>query len=245
MKRTKAEILNGISNITESKIINNNTVWYKLKDGTTKIRLHLTDIVTRQNSGDIILNSGGWKTITTKDRLNSFLQPLGFYISQQNSVWYIKKDGKDTNYIFNDGMIITNNGDIKNTTIKNEKKTEDLKKKVNEYVKNYVNLLVNRKLPQPTNGDCWYCLMKTEDGRTLGDVSSSDHMLNHLKEKYYVPSILANAVEEFGMSQVNKHTIGYWWKYHDSRLEAWEDYTKKQVTKVLRRYIYRRVGLAS
>lgn len=245
MKRTKKEILNGINNITESKVIDNNTVWYKLKDGTTKIRLHLTDIITRQTNGDIILNSGGWKTVTTKDRLNSYLQPLGFYISQRNSVWYIKKDGKDTDYIFNDGMIITNNGGIKNATIKNEKKTENLKKKVNEYVKNYVNLLVNRKLPLPTNGDCWYCLMKTEDGRTLGDISSSDHMFEHLKEKYYVPSILANAAEEFGMSQVSRHIIGYWWKFNNDRYEHYEDYTKKQVTKILRRYIYRRVGLAS
>jgi hypothetical protein len=42
------------------------------------IRLHDTDVVTLHPDGSITLNTGGWYTVTTKDRLNSYL-PFGVW----------------------------------------------------------------------------------------------------------------------------------------------------------------------
>jgi len=71
MRETKSQIMEGIETI-ESKVLADNTVEYKKPDGTTVIRFHHTDIIETAPDGTITLNSGGWKTMTTKDRMNSF-----------------------------------------------------------------------------------------------------------------------------------------------------------------------------
>ena len=50
----------------------NNTVRYSRNDGATVWRLHTTDIVIRHADQSWTLNSGGWRTVTTKDRINAY-----------------------------------------------------------------------------------------------------------------------------------------------------------------------------
>ena len=96
---TKTEIMADVdqNTITRSKFIANNTVKYTLKDGTQIIRLYKTDIITFHTDGMIELNTGGYYTRTTKDRLNRF-QP--FNIHQKNYVWYVESE----NLPFYDGI---------------------------------------------------------------------------------------------------------------------------------------------
>lgn len=54
------------------------------------------------NTGIHMLDSGGWLTKTTKDRINKYL-PDGCYISQKNHKWYLHQQGEDTRD-FEDGM---------------------------------------------------------------------------------------------------------------------------------------------
>lgn len=49
-------------------------------DDIIGVRLHATVIVTYHRDGRIILNTGGWNTPTTRDRLNQ-LTPLGVSVS--------------------------------------------------------------------------------------------------------------------------------------------------------------------
>lgn len=65
------------------------------------IRLYDTDIVIIRPDGNYRLNSGGWRTMLTKDRMNSVLPCC---IWQQNGVWHIGKD------MYEDGMLIGSNG---------------------------------------------------------------------------------------------------------------------------------------
>ena len=93
-KRSKKDILSGVtSNVTWSRKRYNNTVEYGLEDGTLAIRLHDTDIIKWMPNGDIILNSGGWQTRTTKDRFNRFLHTI--YVFQSNNIWYIALQRQD------------------------------------------------------------------------------------------------------------------------------------------------------
>lgn len=90
--QTKAEIMAGIENVVSSKKIANNTIQYKLADGTEVIRLHNTNIFTKYKNGRIVLNTDGWLTPTTKDRLNNYtdaLMPKGYKlgISQKDKKW--------------------------------------------------------------------------------------------------------------------------------------------------------------
>ena len=68
---TKREMMEGVE-AKEAKIIANNTVEYIKPDGTKVIRLHHTDILEFPPRGGVIFNSGGWKTVTTKSRMNEF-----------------------------------------------------------------------------------------------------------------------------------------------------------------------------
>ena len=66
-------------------------------------RLHDTDILIVEDNKKFILDSGGYQTRTTKDRLNRFL-PNGINVFQKDYNWYVNVNGdvKD----FEDGMVI-------------------------------------------------------------------------------------------------------------------------------------------
>ena len=61
-------------------------------DGTVNVRYHKTVVVKRKTDGNVILNTGGYKTTTTKRRMNqaSELYDLDFYVYQRNHEWYVK-----------------------------------------------------------------------------------------------------------------------------------------------------------
>lgn len=68
------------------------------------IRLHSTDVVTYYPDGSIRLDSGGYRTVTTKDRINRF-SPIRVW--SKNWEWY----AQDTRYVWEqeqeylDGMV--------------------------------------------------------------------------------------------------------------------------------------------
>jgi hypothetical protein len=57
-------------------------------------------------------------------------------------------------------------------------------------------MIENGELELPSGGDCWHCSMVTEDGESLGDATGDiDHIVSHIAEDYYVPSLLFNALK--------------------------------------------------
>ena len=114
---------------------------------------------------------------------------------------------------------------------------------MNKYVDGFIEALLNCEIKAPSSGDCWYCLLKDKEGKTLGDLGNSDHIINHFKEKYYVPSLLVNATKEFSVSLIvesmlhelvikNNTTIKY---------ENFIDIFKRQVKKSLTKYLKRQL----
>lgn len=83
--------------------------------GYTVVRYHSTDVV-KFNSQEIILDSGGYLTVTTKLRMNqaSNQYGLGYYVYQQKGDWFVRyyegfKSDVDSPYVtvpFTDGMLI-------------------------------------------------------------------------------------------------------------------------------------------
>jgi hypothetical protein len=191
MKRTKKEILSHITEpIHKAHIVANNTLKIEYMNGTVAIRLHDTDIITWKDE-KIFLNSGGWRTRTTKERMEQF-SPVK-RINQINGVWFIGKN------VFYDGCEVNVVGEFVSAPAKfNMDKVNALKKKITKYV----NLITKDNLPQPDSGDCWYCSMRVIDGgKPLGDATNShDHLHEHLKESYLHGSIIINAMRELGYS---------------------------------------------
>src|SRR3990167_5719753 len=96
----KSTIMAGVS-ATESRIVARNTVEYRTPEGDRVVRLHQTDIVTFKVNGDIVLSSGGWRTVTTKDRINQFA-PVRVYA--ERGVWYVSNG--DAAIPFVDGLTL-------------------------------------------------------------------------------------------------------------------------------------------
>ena len=85
-RTTKVDSLRNVRGVKSAKKIGNNTFEVIYKDGCKAIRLHRTDVVTFRRDGSCILNSDGWETRTTKDRMNKYA-PVSVY--QVDSIWYV------------------------------------------------------------------------------------------------------------------------------------------------------------
>jgi hypothetical protein len=87
---------------------NNTTIWTSMHNGPvqqTCITLHSTTVVQFDHL-HIKLNSGGWRTVTTKTRMNQASNQfgLGYRVYQKNYDWFVDYQGHQ--YPFFDGMTI-------------------------------------------------------------------------------------------------------------------------------------------
>jgi hypothetical protein len=73
-----------------SRLLGRNT-WVEAEDasaGVIGIRFHATRILTFYPNGSFKVSSGGWRTSTTKQRINAFLPPR-FLVFAKKGEWYI------------------------------------------------------------------------------------------------------------------------------------------------------------
>lgn len=207
MNRNKTSLLSKCGKeVVSSKFVDRNTLRVEYKDGSSAIRLHDTDIVTFDKKGNITLNSGGWRTSTTKERITRF---SSVRISQVNGLWFIgcqNKKGEITSTEFYDGMKLTEELEL----IGKEKKSDISKiEKMKKEISKFVSLITKENLPIPSSGDCWLCCMRTKEGVTMGELGSGnpEHLHQHIKEKYMHGSLLVNAMRERGYNddQIRTH----------------------------------------
>ena len=80
----------------------NNTKIKKTNYNTIAITFYGTSIV-EFNENHIILNTSGYKTATTKDRMNKISQDfkLGFEVLQINKIWYVNFKNKTIKFFDN------------------------------------------------------------------------------------------------------------------------------------------------
>jgi len=126
--KSLTEFLNKGRNENYRKIANN--TYAEKEKNLISIRLHETKIITYYSDGKIKLNSGGWQTVTTKQRLNDF---TSFAIYQKKSIWYFcinNKYEKENIYYFKDNMEIDKAGKITGAELVNPEKEKENKKLV-------------------------------------------------------------------------------------------------------------------
>lgn len=239
------------------KIANNTTVERREGDNIA-VRLHATDVVTYHPDGSVTLDSGGWRTYTTKDRMNAFGPAL---VWQDQGEWEVgifrpREDGSRyygewiDSAQYRDGMTIEPGGSLQ--AYKAERFAEfqesgldrterDQRADVRAYVAGFVAHIKENGLDQPSGGDCWGCAMRaTADvGLKSGETLGTGHYLDHMEEGYYVPSLLYNAIEWAGYRDpaltFRMYTEDY---FRFSRESA-----KNVLTRTLTRFLYSRLGL--
>lgn len=93
----------------DSRKIENNTHLHRLEDGAIGLRLHQTDILLFYPDRTIAY-SGGWHTVTTKARLNSYM-PHSVGIRTSNGMWHVYQ-GPTFLGMFAEGMTIGADGQV-------------------------------------------------------------------------------------------------------------------------------------
>lgn len=172
--------------------------WLRKEENEFCIHLYNTNIVRISTDNVFTLDNGGWTTPTTRRYIENY---SGINITQYNKVWYIMPKEKGNREEFFNGIKVNEKGKVLNPkSTKALKEVERKRKILDKLIKRYVNgfkeLVNNGELQAPNGGDCWYCLMQTKDGKSLGDATNNDsHIINHLREQYYVPSLLFNAIK--------------------------------------------------
>jgi hypothetical protein len=124
-----------------------------------------------------------------------------------------------------------------------EEKDAGIRKQIERYVKGYLAALAKGKVEAPGPGDCLYCYARaaqvkkeTIDGHTFqvatgisqaGSGSGSGqrlgeafgdtyHLMEHFRQKYYVPSLLARAIERFPVSEAAKWYLARHWSAQET-----------------------------
>jgi len=258
------EQLQGRNN--QRRKLENNT-YLERHDDYISVRLHDTDIIELYPDGKTVLNTGGWRTVTTKDRLNKFAPDTirgHIRISQEKRVWYVIQVSPDydwskaVKYIFRDSFTYNSKtGEISEALFNpsNGKAVNKVKRQISNFAKAYMIALDSGDVPAPSNGDCFYCAMRDTNGtgKTLGELNGhADHILNHFEENYFVPSLMARAVEMFPVSIATKnwYLAGLWDKSADEQtrataIRAGRGIGQEQLKRALVRYLSRQLGLAS
>lgn len=229
--------------------IANNTYVRRKENGNIAIRLHNTDIIVITLKDSIILNTGGWYTPTTRERMNSFTRG-GVSVEQKDKIWYLVVDNKK--YTFTDGIVITRNRKVSGESSETPKKKRKLDLSVRKYCKEFIDRFLDGKISKPGGGDCWLCLMRDREGKTMKD---SAHILQHVEEGYFVSALLRNVIDQSGVniSPVVQHVVyAIWWsnqiiwpkgveKRPPSDFE--KDIARDQLRKAMVKYIRREVGI--
>ena len=221
---------------TRKRKLQNNTYLVQTENGFG-VKLHDT-IVVEYLPDRTILNSGGWKTTTTKNRINEYM-PIG-YIYQNKGVWYIGQ----SDVVFQDGCYCQ---DGKWYNVGHSSKAINKQRKAcRKYAKDFTKAMFSGKVDQPGPGDCFYCGMVTvDDKQPLGEaLKNKDHIESHIKENYFVPSLLVNACKMFGVSNAAWWTIQEIWQKGKAE-GCFADVGRRQIESAIRRYCYRQLGLAS
>lgn len=87
----------------EEKNIGNNTYLVRMPNNDIAVTLHGSRVVRYRKGGATQVSSAGYKTSTTKDRINRYT-PSNVSVVQRDYEWYLKKNG--SKQPFQDGMRI-------------------------------------------------------------------------------------------------------------------------------------------
>jgi hypothetical protein len=218
--------------------IGNNTLLIRKDESTIVVKLHATEIITFKSDGRVIFNTGGWKTITTKARINEIAS--GFSISQADGVWTIYADRSCSAY-FADGITW-----VPGKGWENEgpapKDVKSLVKRIKTFTEKFMVAFDAGEVPAPSGGDCWFCYLK--DAKTGEPIREAHHIESHIEDSYFVPSLLANAIKRFPVSKAALWYVSDKWAGTTNG-----DFARgigyEQLKKSLYRYMKEQMGVAA
>lgn len=221
MRETKQAMMEGTGvPAKEAKVVARNTLRYRRPSGEEVIRLHHTDILVFAN-GAVTIDSGGWLTPTTRQRMNAFLPaPLCLYAGSGH--WSLYRGEGLYEVPYRDGLRVSCSPPYLYSLPE-----EDPDRPSPEEIRRFVNGMKIAPLPSP--GDCWLCACDPEEKRENSSErrlpkGDREHLLSHIRENYIHGSLLVNAMR--------------WAGYRDEGISVFFHMQEiKTFKRVLRRYL--------
>lgn len=186
---TEAEEILAKGRNKDSRTIANNTRLIRRRPDKIALQLHATDVVSFHRNGDVVLNSGGWLTLTTKDRINNALAWPNV-ITQRHGRWYFSSEGWDNPdgmLPYEDGMIIHADG---TTSLTREPEVAAVEDRMNEKMRKDVARYMRKITPEAivvaadnAAGDCLLCA-----------AGSDECLADHVRENYFHMALLRRAI---------------------------------------------------
>jgi hypothetical protein len=186
---------------TKARIVERNT-FERFEDGARIIRLHATDVVSFKRGGRITLNSGGYRTMTTRGRINAYL-PSRYAVHTHRGMWTVHDRESGASVPYYDGMTLPNAFKARRKADANAKREATLQKQIADFVK----LIPIDGSPRivPSAGDCFVCACERPHGNKYHGYPTSgsrgdggDHLLQHIREGYMHGTLIWNAVQWSG-----------------------------------------------
>lgn len=214
------------------KPLQNNTRLFKRGEDYA-VRLHSTDVVTIHADGSYTLDTGGWRTVTTKDRINGYA-PVR--LGQDKGVWEIGFQG--VTYAFNEGMRLYPNGIVTGVASPEDMEHQKLlRKKINRYAKDFTAALYAGEVEAPGPGDCFIC---------QASMGGGSHIEAHADESYFVPSLLVKALKTAGASRAATNDAYALMTNQPERLFSKDGgFIREQIQRAIRKHCLRETGLAA
>lgn len=207
------------------------------------------EIVFYRPDNSIHLDTCGWKTVTTKERMNR-LMPRGWKLYSQSGQWWLVRPGPNWDWesapkwaIDRSFTILPDDSVAGAISAEQVAEQHKLVKRVKAYAKAYAQALFAGNVRAPSGADCWFCHMV--DTKTQEPWGGTDHLLSHLDEKYYVPSLLVNAMRAptAKMSQMSLWQVNNIWTNGGPEESGINDYLLRQVKDTLEDYLLRQLEL--
>lgn len=240
--------LAGIAIEGKGRVVARNTWRYRTADGIEHVRLHGTDVVEFLPGDKVRLNSGGWKTVTTKDRINSF-SPYHVFSNRGTWLVYAPHDSGLEPVAFYDGIILPDA--FKAPKAKSERliaREAKLKARIKAVVAKAI--VPGKPLPHPEMGDCFICMMEASQiaqrvqhsgydySRAPRPALDSGHIESHIKEGYIHGTLVVNAYRDSGRSEIA-------FQYDSARLARGESRAVTEPRRIVAAYLKRRMGLTA
>lgn len=237
------ELVNTARNPELGKPIKCNTRVYAYPSGELAIRLHSTDVLTFSPDGAVRYDTGGWRTVTTKQRFNEY-GPDGYRVYSDRGQWRLYGPGPwdvRPSWPYADGITVHPDGSVTGAGEDTSRELAMWRRRAGEYARGYIAAMFAGSVGAPDLGDCLYCRVFTSPGAAPG-ATGAEHIRSHIEERYYVPSLIRNAARELGASPAARAAIG---ELSDGNASGWAPIVRDQLTRLVRRYVVRELGIAA
>lgn len=211
----------------------NNTYLHRTTDHGVDfihLRLHNTDVVTWSMDGLLILNTGGWLTVTTKARINDVL-PFGWHLVSIKGTWHLADGWRHStnSYRFRDGIQMRRNSITGDWSVvvdtaqpepqaeKDDRHNAAMRKLIAKYVKGYGDTL-ETDYSEPGQADaCTLCrVARTEAHPTSGidrprwitygdEMGDTQHLTDHMLDGVLPYTLVLAALAEKGYLPHHSH----------------------------------------